>query len=73
MGDWIDQEHAHPETYTLTRDEWLKITRVLSDAALTLLNRSSDRGTVRERFGRVRDAQDILSNAYDAARLATGM
>lgn len=59
----------HPETYTLTREEWSAINRALAGAALGASLPRSNAANVRsrDRLACIREAQDILSAAYDRA------
>lgn len=57
---------THPETYTMTRAEWLEINRTLADASLAISMPDGRRGAA-ARLGRVRAAQDIMSEIYQRA------
>ena len=60
----------HPETYILSREEWLDINRALAGAALQL-NFVVAKGEEKiDRLERVRNAQDILSASYKAAKFS---
>ena len=59
----------HPDTYVLSRDEWLTIDRVLCDASLALSTAGSkfERTNRKERHQAIRHAQTILSEVYERA------
>ena len=56
----------HPDTYSLTRAEWLAINRALAGAHLSMVY-GDPAGADRRRLRQVQDAQTILSAAYDSA------
>lgn len=58
---------AHPETYTLTREEWLTVNRALAGASLGLLGWKGDTPERKDRRAMVQAAQEILSASYDRA------
>lgn len=58
---------THPETYTLTRDEWLEVNRTLSGCFLALSMPGDHYGKRSDRLKAVRAAQEILSDVYRRA------
>lgn len=58
---------SHPETYTLTREEWRAVNRALVGANLELQGWKGDTLERKDRRARVNAAQEILSASYDRA------
>ncbi len=65
---------THPDTYTLTRDEWLAVNQALAGAALVIAVPGLDRaaGARLQRRNHVRKAQNILSASYKRAAMEAG-
>lgn len=59
----------HPDTYTLSREDWLVLNRALSGAALNLTGNKKSLQEKAENLLRLRKAQLVLSESYQRARL----